>query len=166
MTRKAQFNAEEWSVVIEAPMLAGMQVLAASKGGTMREMREIARVYAEGRTQRSETELLDAVIADRAVVQPARTQLRDDPAGSRDESMARIRRALRIVDEIATADEANEYRRFIWSLADRTARAHKEGGFLGIGGEEISAEERSVLDELGRLFDEGQSHPTPTEDDE
>lgn len=151
MTRKAEFNAEEWSTVIEAPMLAGMRVLAASRGGTVREMRAIARVYSEAREQQSESQLLDAIVGDRAVVQPV--VKRDEPDAVSAESMARIRKALTIIDRIATADEANEYRRFIWSLADRTARAHKEGGILGIGGEAVSDAERAVLDELAALFD-------------
>lgn len=151
MTRKADFNADEWSTVIEAPMLAGMRVLAASRGGTVREMREIARVYAEARKQRGESVLLDAIVTDRAVVQPVPSKDRETVNA---ESIGRIRKALGIVDRVGTEEEANEYRRFIWTLADRTARAHKEGGFIGIGGEEVSADERAVLDELSALFDE------------
>lgn len=152
MTSKAQFNAVEWSDVIQAPMIAGMLVLTAERGGTIREARAIAKVYAEARAQGNESALLDAIVGDRAVVQP--TQSRQQRDELRSEGMARIRRALGIVDRIGTDDEANEYRRFIWRIADCTARAHKEGGFFGIGGKEVSDAERAVLDELATAFDE------------
>ena len=47
-----------------------------------------------------------------------------------------------------------EYKRFVFSLAEEVARAHKEGGFLGIGGTEISEREQAVLDEIAAIFDE------------
>jgi hypothetical protein len=33
-------------------------------------------------------------------------------------------------------------------VAEAAAKAHKEGGFIGIGGKEISPEEQVALDEL------------------
>lgn len=37
MTKKADFNADEWAKVVEGPLLAGMQVITADRGGTIRE---------------------------------------------------------------------------------------------------------------------------------
>ena len=54
----------------------------------------------------------------------------------------RIREAVRIVEEKATPEEAEEYRQFILRLADVVAHAHKEGGVLGIGGKEVSRRSR------------------------
>ena len=36
----------------------------------------------------------------------------------------------------------------ILSTAQATAEASKEGGFLGIGGQQVSAEEQAVLDQI------------------
>ena len=47
MTKKAEFNAEEWSTILEGPATAGMIVVAAEKGGTIRESMGIAKAYAE-----------------------------------------------------------------------------------------------------------------------
>jgi hypothetical protein len=44
--------------------------------------------------------------------------------------------------------EAEEYKRWILSLARKTAEASKEGGFLGIGGTLVSDEESSALNAL------------------
>ena len=37
MTRKAEFNADEWSTVVDGPLYAGMRVISADRGGTLRE---------------------------------------------------------------------------------------------------------------------------------
>ena len=44
MTKKADFNAEEWSVVVEGPVVAGMWVIAADRGGSIRESLAMGRV--------------------------------------------------------------------------------------------------------------------------
>ena len=46
MTTKADFNADEWSTIVEAPVLASMHVVGAGRGGTIRESLAIGRVYA------------------------------------------------------------------------------------------------------------------------
>jgi len=37
MTTKAEFNAEEWEQIAGGPALAGMIVISAQRGGTIRE---------------------------------------------------------------------------------------------------------------------------------
>ena len=49
MTAKAEFNAEEWSVVVGAPLLTAMMVIAADRGGSVRESVAVAQGYAEAR---------------------------------------------------------------------------------------------------------------------
>ena len=49
MTAKAEFNAEEWSVVAGAPLLTAMMVIAADRGGSVRESVAVAKAYAEAR---------------------------------------------------------------------------------------------------------------------
>jgi hypothetical protein len=51
MTTKAAFNAEDWSVVTNAPFLTAMLVIAADRGGTVRESMAISRAYASAREQ-------------------------------------------------------------------------------------------------------------------
>ena len=47
MTSKAAFNAEEWAVVSSAPSLAALKVIAAQRGGTVRESLAAQRAFAE-----------------------------------------------------------------------------------------------------------------------
>jgi hypothetical protein len=40
------------------------------------------------------------------------------------------------------------FKGFVLRVAETVARAHKEGGVLGIGGKEVSEREQAVLDDL------------------
>jgi hypothetical protein len=48
----------------------------------------------------------------------------------------------------ATNEEAEDYKRFIVALADTVAHAKKEGGVLGIGGKQVSEQERAAIEEI------------------
>lgn len=38
------------------------------------------------------------------------------------------------------------------TVAQAAASAHKEGGFMGVGGQEISEDEQAALDEIAALL--------------
>jgi hypothetical protein len=59
-----------------------------------------------------------------------------------------LRKAIEILEAKATSSEADAYKRFVMTLAQAVAGAHKEGGFLGIGGKQISDAENQALDEI------------------
>ncbi len=65
MTEKAEFNAEEWSLILEGAPTAAMIVIAAGKGGTIRESLSISKSYAAEQQNAGSTELLDAIVNDR-----------------------------------------------------------------------------------------------------
>ncbi len=146
MTKKSEFNADEWALVVEAPMISALRVIAADRGGTLRESLSLSRAYAEARKQKK-GEFLDDLIATPPQVQPSEVKSPDTLAERGREGLGR---ALALVDEKATPEEAEDYRHFILDLAGHVARAHKEGGFLGIGGKEVSESEQTVLDELAQ----------------
>ena len=149
MTAKADFNAEEWSTVVEAPLLAGMRVMGAGRGGRIRESVAIAKVYAAARQAEGQSELLDAIVAS-----PPTLDRQGLEGGNLAEASGnRLREALRTLDEKAAVDEASAYRRFVLGVAQAAAEAHKEGGFIGIGGKQISDEERVALDEIEAVLD-------------
>ena len=154
MTTKAAFNAEEWSVICNAPFLTAMLVIAADRGGTVRESMAISRAYAAAREGKDAGELLRAVLATPPAIDPAAAPR--TPEDLRREAPATLRQAVQTLDRVATEDEVVEYKRFVYSLADTVARAHREGGFLGIGGTEVSEHEQEALDEIAAIFDEPQ----------
>jgi hypothetical protein len=153
MTTKAAFNAEEWSFLAGAPALTALLVIAADKGGTVRETLAVQRAYAAARGKQP-GELLQAILSTPAAIEPAdrpRT-----PEDLRRVAPETLREAIAILERLATDEEVVEYKRFVFSLADTVARAHREGGFLGIGGTEVSEHEQAALDEIAAIFDERQ----------
>lgn len=159
MTRKADFNAEQWSLVLEGPPTAGMMVITAHKGGMLRESISLGRVYAEARKTEGEDELLDEIVRD----QPEFDQERFHSVEElRSRGLERLREAVSLLDQKATPEEVEDYKRFTLSLAETAARSHKEGGFLGIGGTEISDSESAVLDEIAQTLGIERSTDTPS----
>jgi hypothetical protein len=150
MTTKAAFNAEEWTTVVDAAALTALLVVAADKGGTVRESLAMSRAYAAER-EAEHSELLKAILATPPTVGPASA-----PRSAEDlrrEAPATLRRAIALLERLATDAEVVEYKRFVFGVADTVARAHREGGFLGIGGTEISEHEQAALDEIAGIFD-------------
>ena len=141
MTTKSEFNGEEWERVARGPVLAGVTVALADRGGSFRESLALGKAYAAAKRDEGGTELLNELVA-------SPPSLDRESAGQPDQIPEQIREAVRIVDEKATPEEAEEYRQFILRLADVVAHAHKEGGVLGIGGKEVSEEEQAALDRL------------------
>ena len=145
MTKKADFNADEWSKVVEGPVLAGMKVIASDRGGTIRESLAMGKVYTAARQQQGESELLDALVSSPPALDPARMRSAGDIGEASTEG---LRGALQLLEQKASAEEVDAYKGFVRDLAGAVARAHKEGGFLGVGGKEVSPEEQAALDEI------------------
>ena len=59
-----------------------------------------------------------------------------------------LREAVMILQAKTTATETDAYKRFVMTVAQGVASAHKEGGFLGIGGKQVSDAENRALDEI------------------
>jgi hypothetical protein len=152
MTKKADFNAEQWSTVVEGPVLAGLRVVAADRGGTIRESIAMGQVYAQARQHHGESELLDELVSS----PPAVDQQGVKEAGELAEvSTTRLRDALTILREKAAAEEVDVYRNFVMDVAEAAAKAHKEGGFIGIGGKQVSEKEQAALNEIQATLDAG-----------
>jgi hypothetical protein len=145
MTKKADFNAEEWSTVVEGPLLAGLRVITADRGGKIRESLAMGQVYAHARQRQGESELLEALVSSPPALDPVRVRTPEDAARAVTEG---LREAVRILDEKASPEEVEAYRTFVAGVAEAAAKAHKEGGFIGIGGKQVSESEQAALDEI------------------
>jgi len=146
MTKKADFNAEEWSTIVDGPLYAGMRVISADRGGTLRESLAMGRVYQEAREHHGQSELLDELIKSPPAIDPDRLKAAGGDIAAL--TSKQVREAISILEQEATPEEVDAYKRFVMTLAQAVASAHKEGGFLGIGGEKISDAENQALDEI------------------
>ena len=145
MTTKAEFNAEEWERVLQGPAIAGLMVVSAQRGGTIREGMEMAKVYKEAREQHAGHDLLGEIVSS-----PPTLNAREFESAEqlRTEGTQRIRDSVALLEVKASPEEVDAYKRFVLSVAERAAERTKSGGVLGIGGERVSDAERAALDEL------------------
>ena len=146
MTTKADFNAEDWSTVVDGPLYAGLRVIAADRGGTLRESMAMGRVYQEARAKQGTSPLLDELIKSPPAIDPAQLQAAGGDIGA--VTTDHLRKAMSILADKAAPDEADAYKTFVMTVAQAVAGAHKEGGFLGIGGTRVSEAEDQAPDEI------------------
>jgi hypothetical protein len=139
MTAKADFSEEEWTLVSEGPATAGMIVLTAQSGGSFRETYAMAKAYAEARTQHGESELLDQLVAAKPDFDRHRYS---SPEVLREQGVARIGEAAKLLEQKATPAELASYREFVIGLALRVAGAHREHG------QEVSPAEQEAVDAI------------------
>jgi hypothetical protein len=139
MTGKADFTAEEWTLVSEGPTGAGMVVITASGGGTFRESFSMAKAYSEARTEHGASELLDEIVSAKPEVDRSRHASAEE---LRSASLERLREAVGVLERKASPEEVGDYRRFVLTLANRVAEAHKEHG------ERVSEEEQRAIEEI------------------
>src|SRR4029453_2164157 len=118
MTTKADFNADEWERLAQAPAFAGLMVILGDRGGSFRESIALGKAYAAARRDGG-SELVEQVVASPPHVHPKSV--------TPDELPERISEAISIVEQRATPEETEECRQFILRVADAVAHAHKEG---------------------------------------
>jgi hypothetical protein len=125
MTTKAAFSPEEWALVLEGPVTAGMIVLVSARGGMWRETLAMSKAYVEARSQHGESELLDEIVAAKPKADHKRYH---SPEELREHGLQHVRDAVALLESKATAEEIDGYRRFVLAVADRVAAAHREDG--------------------------------------
>ena len=137
MTDKAAFTEEEWELVREGPPTAGMVALTAEKGGSFRETWALAKFYAEARKEHGESELLDALVAEKPDVKRYSSSEELESKG-----LGRLSEAITLLEQKATTGEVAGYRKFVMDVAEQVAEAHKEGG------QPVSEGERAAIEKI------------------
>ncbi|HTZ63824.1 MAG TPA: hypothetical protein VMB51_06940 [Solirubrobacteraceae bacterium] len=139
MTGKADFTPEEWEVVLHGPPTAGMIVITAQRGGTIRETYAIAKAYVEAREQHGGSELIDEIVATKPQIDHTRYHSAQE---LKQNGLEHLRDAVGLLDGKAKPDEVDGYRRFVITLAEKVANAHREGGAS------VSTAEQAAIDEI------------------
>lgn len=139
MTGKADFTPDEWKLILEGPPSAGMIVITAQRGGTIRETVAMAKAYTEARQQHGESELLDEIAATKPEIDHTRYRSMEE---LKEHGLQHLRDAVGLLGGKATADEVGDYKRFVVTLAEKVAGAHREGGVA------VSDAERSAIDDI------------------
>ena len=139
MTTKAAFSPSEWQLVLEGPPAAGLLVITASHGGTFRETIAMSKAYAEARAQHGESELLDEIVAEKPRLERGGNVRTHEEL--REQGLDCLAQVKTLLADKATVEERDDYRRFVLTVADKVAAAHREGG------RQVSpAEEQAIQD--------------------
>lgn len=144
MTAKADFNAEEWELLLEAPPAAGLLVVLSDRGGSIKETFSMAKAYTEAREQHGASQLLDDIVSAKPEIDRER---QGSPEELKQHSQEKLRSAIGLLKDRAEPGEVEEYRNFVVGLAEKVANARREG-FLGLSGERVSDDERAAIGEI------------------
>ena len=158
MGLKDSFTPEEWARVVGAPMLAGIAVTAAEPGGLWGAVKESAAVA--GAMGQAKAAGGDALIGEIVAAyetaegrEMARGVLKAEakgkaPAAVVDAAVSELQAVTAIVAAKAPGS-VGAFRDWLKAIAAKVAEAGTEGGFLGFGGEKVSAAEKATLERLG-----------------
>jgi hypothetical protein len=153
MSIKDQFTADEWKSVAHGPFLISTAIGMADPSGPFGMMKEgMALAGAVKHAIQGEAgELAKEVATDLRHHRPSRSDLVGEGVRSTDEArtnaVAKLRSVAALVGTKAGADAA-AYTSWLAGIAGAVAEAGKEGGFLGIGGEAVSADEEQAITEI------------------
>ncbi len=151
MTRSTDFTEQEWETVLEGPTSAGLIVSTAQRGGSFRESYSLAKAYAEARTAPGASGLLDEIAQSKPKVDRAR---QSSPEELKNHHLGIVRKAVSLLEEKASPEELEDYRRFTLGLAERVAKAKEEGD------QPVSDAERAAIDEIATAL--GEDAPQPS----
>jgi hypothetical protein len=140
MTTSADFTPEEWDTIQEAPTSAGMIVSTAQRGGSFREAFAMAKAFTDARQQHGDSALLDELVSSKPEVDRTKA---NSPEELRENGLRTIREAVALLEQKATPEEVEDYRRFVISVAQRVAEAKGEDDDA-----KISDAERAAIEEI------------------
>jgi hypothetical protein len=148
MSGKADFSADEWDLIRSAPLMASLLVVAASPSGPVglvQESSAAGRLVMEA-AGNAQTPLLKALAEDMVKTMAIpRPPAGATPAQVQEAAAEILRRTSALLATKATPEETNEIKEWLAKIAQSTAEAAKEGGFLGIGGTLVSDQEKAAL---------------------
>ena len=154
MTTKSDFTEDEWSRIVRAPLLAGMAVALADPGTAGETAKETLAALQTATNPPSPHELLTEVGSEvRAMTERNESPLggyRPAPDGgpAGEQVLEELRAVQALVAGKSSHEEATTFGRWLVAAAEAAAEAAKEGGFLGIGGQQVSEREKAMLDRL------------------
>ena len=148
MSGKADFSADEWDLLRSSPLMASLLVVAASPSGPVglvQESSAAGRLVMEAAAN-AQTPLLKALAEDMVKTMAIpRPPAGATPAQVQEAAAEILRRTSALLATKASPEETTEIKEWLAKVAQSTAEAAKEGGFLGIGGTLVSDQEKAAL---------------------
>src|SRR6202034_250691 len=136
MATKADFTPDEWKLLLQSPLIAGVAISAADPSGLIGMMRESmasARALIQAKTDPN----ADALV--KAVGSGVKTAITGAKPSA--EIVAKALDALKAASTVLDAKggpDAVPFKTWLAGVAKSVAEAAPEGGFLGFGGTQVS----------------------------
>jgi hypothetical protein len=158
MANKTNFTPEEWTLLLESVMMAGIAVTAAEPSGLWGMLKESfasGSALMRAKSDAATNPLIKAIVADFETSE-GRTTARDGlkekfkglkAADIKTKCIETLRQAAAVVDAKAPADAA-AFKGWLHQISRHVAEAADEGGILGIGGVPVSEAEKATLTEI------------------
>jgi len=158
MTDKSNFTPDEWKLLLESVMMAGIAVTAAEPSGLwglLKESFASGSALVSAKMDPGSNQLIKAVVADFETADGrniTRDGLKKELTGSKPgeikaKCIETLRRARAVVDAKAPGD-ATAFKGWLQQISQHVAEASTEGGFLGVGGVPVSEAEKATLNEI------------------
>ena len=156
MVNKTAFTADEWKLLQQSVMMAGIAVTAADPSGlwgTLKETFSSAQSMIAGKGGSSE--LVKALIADFETSE-GRSAAREgvgaqfkglNAPGITKKAVEALSQVAALLDAKAP-EEASAMKTWLLNISKSVAEASNEGGFLGFGGIKVSDAEKATLAEI------------------
>lgn len=131
MTDRAAFSQDEWELIRSVPLVAGLAVARAAPSGLRGGIGELRTLVADiGRVTSglTDTPLVAALVADHPRWHLSRLTGADtaDPDQILSDAVDICAEAHTLVSDRATAEEAEQFRAWVLSIAHHVAAAHRE----------------------------------------
>ena len=156
MATKADFTADEWKLLLQSPIVAGVAISAADPSGLiglMKESMASARALIQAETDPNADALVKAVASDfetsagrglaqdgvKAAISGAKA-----PADIVSKALESLKAASVLLDAKGGPDAA-PFKTWLAGVAKSVAEAAPEGGFLGFGGTQVSEAEKATV---------------------
>jgi hypothetical protein len=158
MTDKSTFTPEEWKLLLESVMMAGIAITAAEPSGLwglLKESFASGSALVSAKMDPRSNPLIKAVVEDFATADGrniTRDGLKKELTGSKPgEIKAKCIETLRQAGAVVGAkapDDAAAFKGWLHQISQHVAEASTEGGFLGFGGVPVSEAEKATLNEI------------------
>jgi hypothetical protein len=151
MTTKADYTDDEWAGLVRAPILAGAYVAASDMSffGMIGEMSALYRKMTDDAAPEAAASLIEGVVAEIEATKGAKDKLKLPETKSSATQAAQLVHQLgldlEVLDRKSTPEETRAFKGWLLDIAQATAEATKEGGFLGIGAVRVSDKEEMAL---------------------
>ena len=162
MSDKSSFSPDEWKLLLESVMMAGIAVTAADPSGLWGLLKEgfaSSSELVKAKMDPAANPLIKAVVSDFDTSQgrsTARDGLKEKLRGLKPTEITAkcietLRQAGAVLDAKAPGDAA-AFKGWLRQISQHVAEAAPEGGFLGIGGVLVSDAEKARLAQISNAL--------------